>query len=124
MGSLNRSRAASRLKDRIKQGRRRSQRLESDTLSSLLCHASTHSNVSFSPHTGEGVSTKRAFRVNSLSLSLFKFCFNCFFPDRNTDQDSLGYALRFYMHPDSLMWQRVNMCLLLPSPLERFQSTE
>lgn len=69
---------------------------------------------------GEGVSTKRAFWLNSL----FRFCFNWFFPDRNTDQDKLSYALQFYKHPDSLMCERVNMCLFLHFPLKRFQSTE
>lgn len=81
-----------------KRRRRRSWWLEWDVLSSCLCHAGTHSNASFSPHTREGVSTKRGLCELSVSVSSFHFCCNWFNPDWNTDQDQLNYVLRFYIH--------------------------
>lgn len=67
---------ANRPEDRIKHRRRRSEWLESDALSSLLCRASTHSNASFSPLTGEGVRSKGDFWGSSLCR--FQFPFNWF----------------------------------------------
>lgn len=114
------------LGDRIKRRRRRSQRPESDALSSLLCHANTHSNVSFSP-------CRRGRESPQRELSEWILCLPLSFLNSALTDSSLieiHSKINLVMRSDficiliPLMWGRVNMCLFLPFPLKRLQWME